>query len=346
MTSTTKRVLTAVLVAALGAAGSNQAMAQKKGKKDPAQAEKEAKEKQAYDLYQQGITNYNLGEFDAAIEKFKAAYALTGAPGLLFNVAQAYRLKKDYEQALYFYKTYLRLDPDAPNKGDVEARITEMERFIQEQKNLDKAKPVGTIPPGGKGVPDDKSGDKPGPTMPPATPMNGDTPPTTTTTTTKPVASTSSPGSDGGSAVSDGGDGDTGLSARYVPRGGTLGAIVRFDVDTGGKGAASVIGLSYALASSFEVSAAVLVTGKLGATVGGTFLFSSGRFRPLLALSLPMFFDEGTHVGVHGAVGLRFDLSAHLGIEVDLGGARFFSVPNEDIKKTYFIPSIGIQGRL
>jgi hypothetical protein len=345
-----KRLLAAFVVGTIAFWGAGDAFAQRKGKKDPAAEEKALKEKQAYDLYQEGITNYNLGEFDKAIEKFKAAYALTGAPGLLFNVAQAYRLKKDYEQALYFYKTYLRLDPDAPNKADVDARVAEMERMIQEQKNLDKAKPVGTIPPGASGVPDQPGGG--GTTTPPGgttTPPAGDG-----TVSTPPAGGTQSAsngtagaGGEGGSSVTGGGDEPTGVAGVYTPKGGTLGFVGRADVDTASfKGAAFMVGLSYAFTPSFEADAGALITGKIGATVGATLLFSTSKLRPLASLSLPMFFEDGTHLGVHGAVGLRYDLGASFGIQLDLGVAHFLSVPTPDFKTTYFIPSIGIQGRL
>jgi hypothetical protein len=353
-----KRLLAAFVVGTIAFWGAGDAFAQRKGKKDPAQEAKEQKEKQAYDLYQEGITNYNLGEFDKAIEKFKAAYALTGAPGLLFNVAQAYRLKKDYDQALYFYKTYLRLDPDAPNKADVDARVAEMERMIQEQKNLDKAKPVGTIPPGGTGVPDQPGGGGGGGGGNVTTPPGGGnvtTPPGGGggNVTTPPggggtqISSNGSSGGDGGSSVSGGGDEPTGVAGVYRPHGGTLGFVARADVDTATfKGAAFAVGLSYAFAPSFEADAGALITGKIGATVGATLLFSTSKLRPLASLSVPMFFENGTHLGVHGAVGLRYDLGRSFGIQVDLGVAHFLSVPTPDFKTTYFIPSIGIQGRL
>src|SRR6266508_1881615 len=102
--------------------------------------------------YDEGITHYNLGEFDAAIGEFKAAYALTSEPGLLFNIAQAYRLKEDYKQALYFYKTYLRLMPEAVNRADVERWIAELERLQAEQTKLKNSKPQDAIPSGGKPV--------------------------------------------------------------------------------------------------------------------------------------------------------------------------------------------------
>jgi len=91
---------------------------------------------EARDLYKQGMTHYELGEFDLAIDEFKRAYALTSAPGLLFNLAQVYRMKKDPEQAVYFYRTYLRLVPDAPNRADVEALLAENQALV----DADRAK--------------------------------------------------------------------------------------------------------------------------------------------------------------------------------------------------------------
>jgi len=118
----------------------------------PAPKTDEQKRAEAKSLYETGLSHYNLGEFDQAIAAFRAAYAISQAPGLLFNIAQSFRLKKDYEQATYFYTTYLRLKPDAPNRTDVEERLKEMEQLIAEQKKLEQSKPIGTMPPDGGGT--------------------------------------------------------------------------------------------------------------------------------------------------------------------------------------------------
>jgi tetratricopeptide (TPR) repeat protein len=81
----------------------------------------------AQELYRKGMARYNLGDFDAAIEAFKQAYELSEAPGLLFNLAQASRLAGRPRQALHFYKSYLRMWPEAPNREDAELRIRELE---------------------------------------------------------------------------------------------------------------------------------------------------------------------------------------------------------------------------
>ena len=91
-------------------------------------------EDQAREHYKQGATHFDLGEYDAAIVEFKKAYELSNAPGLLFNIAQAQRLKKDYEQALQSYKRFVRLSPDAPNRPDAEQWIADLEKKISEAK--------------------------------------------------------------------------------------------------------------------------------------------------------------------------------------------------------------------
>lgn len=102
--------------------------------KRAAAAAQPSRDDEARELYKKAMTHYELGEFDAAIDEFKRAYALTSAPGLLFNLAQVYRMKKDPEQAVYFYRTYLRLQPDAPNRADVEALLAENQALLDAER--------------------------------------------------------------------------------------------------------------------------------------------------------------------------------------------------------------------
>jgi tetratricopeptide (TPR) repeat protein len=101
----------------------------------------------AREHYERGLAKYNLAEFDAAIVEFKQSYELSKAPRLLFNIAQAYRLKKDYESALYFYNTYLRADPNPPNLDDVDTKIDEMKRALDEQHKAAATPPPPVTPP-------------------------------------------------------------------------------------------------------------------------------------------------------------------------------------------------------
>ena len=104
-------------------------------------------ERQARELYRSGLSNHNLADYPAAIADFKRAYSLTHAPGLLFNLAQSSRLGKDYEQALHFYRTYLRELPNAPNRRDVEGLIVKVEALLRPAETKPETKPATPAPP-------------------------------------------------------------------------------------------------------------------------------------------------------------------------------------------------------
>src|SRR5215468_7901426 len=86
------------------------------GPSHPAQAAQAAEEGKdltptARDLSDQGLRQYQRGELDAAIESFMQAFALSNNPGLLFNVAQAFRLQRDCGRAKDYYRRYLDAVP-------------------------------------------------------------------------------------------------------------------------------------------------------------------------------------------------------------------------------------------
>ena len=91
-----------------------------------AEALDDSQEREARAHFEQATRLYNVGDFDRAIAGYKRAYELSPAPGLLFNIAQAYRAKRDPEHALYFYAAFLREEPDAPERAFVEARMAEL----------------------------------------------------------------------------------------------------------------------------------------------------------------------------------------------------------------------------
>src|SRR5262245_37612076 len=79
-------------------------------------------------LFEEGSRLYDLGKYDEAIVRFSHAYDLSGAPSLLLNIAQAYRLKgpETCTQALLFYQRYLDKKPDSPHRAEIDTRIEEM----------------------------------------------------------------------------------------------------------------------------------------------------------------------------------------------------------------------------
>ncbi len=92
-----------------------------------------ADETKARALYDDAVHRYDLAEYDKAIEEFKEVYLLTNRPELLFNLAQSHRAKHDYDTALHFYRTYLKLKPSAANRGEVLADIDELDKALRER---------------------------------------------------------------------------------------------------------------------------------------------------------------------------------------------------------------------
>jgi len=81
-------------------------------------------------LFAEGTAAYNLAEYATAIDKYKAAYKLVANPYLIYNIAQAYRLAKDFENALTFYDSFLTQLPAAPNRAEVEGFMTDLRKQI------------------------------------------------------------------------------------------------------------------------------------------------------------------------------------------------------------------------
>jgi len=310
-------ILTAALVTGLGIASARADEAQD-------QLAQQKKIDEARRLYDLGITHYDLGEFDQAIAAFKQAYALTQAPGLLFNIAQAYRLKKDYENALYFYRSYLRKEPDAPNRSDVEARIGEMEQLIADGEKTKNAPPGGTIPPDG------------GTHTPPAVtpPAGTGAPPGAATSAPAPGPVGSSTSSSGVVAV------DAGITARAPGR---LGLELRADVAPLGAGGLAIAGLTYGLGSGLEVGAGVAAGGSFGGWIGLGYSMGKGTLRPMVQLGLPILSEEDLYVGGQGMLGIQWMASQRLALRATVGAAWFPSAEGESLVP---LAGMGVHARL
>ena len=93
----------------------------------------------AREMSNQGLRQYQQGEYDAAIESFVSAFALSNNAGLLFNVAQAYRLKGDCARAKDHYQRYLDAAPETALKPSVARRLTEMDACLKASKTPSSA---------------------------------------------------------------------------------------------------------------------------------------------------------------------------------------------------------------
>ncbi len=112
-----------------------------------AQTDKD-KAKQAMEKFEVGKTAYRLGDYDAAIVQWTEAYKLKTDPVFLYNIAQAYRDKKEFEKAIAFYRNYLNEAPNASNRPIVEKRIAEMKEALDKQQQASDKPPTGPLGPG------------------------------------------------------------------------------------------------------------------------------------------------------------------------------------------------------
>jgi tetratricopeptide (TPR) repeat protein len=96
----------------------------------------EAQKQEVRDRYDKATRFYYLRKYPEAIVEYEGIYLLSADPVMLYNIAQCHRQADQPEQALQFYKNYLRNAPTATNRADVEKKITEMERQVEDRRKL------------------------------------------------------------------------------------------------------------------------------------------------------------------------------------------------------------------
>jgi tetratricopeptide (TPR) repeat protein len=77
--------------------------------------------------FERGEKLFALGKFDDALDEYQKAFDAKPIPDFLFNIGQCYRNLGDYQQAIFSFKKYLKLEPDAPDKEQVEKLIDTLE---------------------------------------------------------------------------------------------------------------------------------------------------------------------------------------------------------------------------
>ena len=75
-----------------------------------------------------GRVYHDAGDYAAAVAAFKEAYVLAPSPGLLFNIAQAYRLAGNCDEAAWMYRRFLDTNPNGPNKALAEGHLSVVEK--------------------------------------------------------------------------------------------------------------------------------------------------------------------------------------------------------------------------
>jgi tetratricopeptide (TPR) repeat protein len=96
--------------------------------------------------FKQGEKLFALGRFDAALSEYEAAFDARPLPAFLFNIGQCHRNLHQYDAAIFSFRKYLRLAPDASNRAAVEDLIRDLEhrqaveRARADQRETDRAR--------------------------------------------------------------------------------------------------------------------------------------------------------------------------------------------------------------
>jgi hypothetical protein len=115
-----------------------------------------AQPRSADEWYKFGEDQYNLGNFEKAIDAFKKGFELEPdskkKSAYLYNIAQSYRQAKNCFEAQFFYKRFLALrgsDINEQVRKEVEERIKELEECARQQEVIRNRPPDTTLRPEG-----------------------------------------------------------------------------------------------------------------------------------------------------------------------------------------------------
>jgi hypothetical protein len=114
--------------------------------------------------YERATRAYDLNKYQEAIDEYQKVYEIDGDPVMLYNIGQAYRLNDQPQESIHFYRRYLQRSPEARNREDVNRKIVNMEKLIEDRR---KAAALVTPPPPATPAPETKV-ETPAPVLTPA----------------------------------------------------------------------------------------------------------------------------------------------------------------------------------
>ncbi len=119
---------TTLLIVGITLVAPSSALAQEDG---PSKAEL----RRAKRYFKKGEKLFALGRFDQALEQYETAFEEAPLPEFLFNIGQCQRNLGDYDGAIFSYRKYLKLKPEAVNRESVEKLIEDLKVKIEEEDN-------------------------------------------------------------------------------------------------------------------------------------------------------------------------------------------------------------------
>ncbi|MEC7523325.1 MAG: hypothetical protein VYE22_25825 [Myxococcota bacterium] len=104
-------------------------------------------ESEARALFEAGQSAFRDGRFEAALDRWQAAYALAHYPELLYNIATALDRLGRMEEAAARYRDFLEENPEAENRNYVRRRVEVIEAHLQAQARHEEAAPIPALDP-------------------------------------------------------------------------------------------------------------------------------------------------------------------------------------------------------
>src|SRR5580704_6611549 len=112
----------------------------------PARAD-DAATRSAKSHYARGEKLFALGKFDKALDEYQQAFDAKPLPDFLYNIGQCYRNLGDLEQAIFSFKKYLQLAPDASDRDKVQKLIDDLEAKRERTEGTKLVPPPEQPPP-------------------------------------------------------------------------------------------------------------------------------------------------------------------------------------------------------
>lgn len=97
--------------------------------------------------FKQGKAFQDAGSYERAAQEYTLAYETDRRPEMLFNIAQAYRLAKVRERALFYFRQYLEKQPDGAGADEARRHVATLTKEIDEAKAAAQEPPATVLPP-------------------------------------------------------------------------------------------------------------------------------------------------------------------------------------------------------
>jgi hypothetical protein len=254
------------------------------------------------------------GDADAGVAILTDLYLDSNDTTHLFNQGRCFEQNRRYEDAITRFREYLVKTKNLKDKDKAEA-----EQHIATCESYIHKKAAETSAPEAQAT--SLTGGAPPPTSASPVSLTGPTPE---------VAATSTGGNSQPAETQ---------ATRGSAHEKQVGAFVEFE-------RVLLAGISYGVWRGLEFGAGAVVGYYKGPWAGARYLFLEGSIKPGLMAAMPVFFVDGkAHPGIQGAATLQWDPSRHLGIYANVG-LTYMPGAESDLGKLWFVPGIGVQGRL